>query len=236
MHGPKFKYLMLILCSVFLGVAALLGYLARSYDMPLSILLLSALFAAFAVMLPGFWSWRQRQRLDRAVRGLIGAAEQISRGEFRQALVSTRSDKIGELEHAFENMRLALRNTTFTRNYLHSVLNSMTDAVFVTAPGGGIRIANDAACRLTGYGDDELIGKNLVTLLDQGDKLGPDPLQVARDAGETVLRTRAGQTIPVSFICSTVATEDPEFEGEIYVARDITERKRAERRIRYLAR
>ena len=236
MHGPQFKYLMLILCSVFLGVAALLGYLARSYDMPLSMLLLSALFAAFVVMLPGFWSWRQRQRLDRAVRGLIGAAEQISRGEFRQALVSTRSDKIGELEHAFENMRLALRNTTFTRNYLHSVLNSMTDAVFVTAPGGGVRIANDAACRLTGYGDDELIGKNLVTLLDQGDKLGDDALQMARDAGETVLRTRAGQTIPVSFIGSTVATEDPEFEGEIYVARDITERKRAERRIRYLAR
>ncbi|HXL96741.1 MAG TPA: PAS domain S-box protein, partial [Steroidobacteraceae bacterium] len=236
MNGPRFKYLMLILCSVVLGVAALLGYLARSYDMPLSVLLLSALFAAFAVMLPGFWSWRQRQRLDRAVRGLIGAAEQISRGEFRQALVSTRSDKIGELEHAFENMRLALRNTTFTRNYLHSVLNSMTDAVFVTAPGGSVRIANDAACQLTGYGDDELIGKNLVTLLDQGDKLGTDPLRVARDAGETVLRTRAGQTIPVSFVGSTVATEDPEFEGEIYVARDITERKRAERRIRYLAR
>ena len=187
-------------------------------------------------MLPGFWSWRQRQRLDRAVRGLIGAAEQISRGEFRQALVSTRSDKLGELEHAFENMRLALRNTTFTRNYLHSVLNSMTDAVFVTAPGGSVRIANEAACRLTGYADDELIGKNLVTLLDQADKLGADPLQVAREAGETVLRTRAGQTIPVSFVGSTIATEDPQFEGEIYVARDITERKRAERRIRYLAR
>ena len=204
--------------------------------MPLSILLLSALFAAFAVMLPGFWSWRQRQRLDRAVRGLIGAAEQISRGEFRQALVSTRSDKLGELEHAFENMRLALRNTTFTRNYLHSVLNSMTDAVFVTAPGGSVRIANEAACRLTGYADDELIGKNLVTLLDQVDKLSGDALQLARDAGETVLRTRAGQTIPVSFIGSTIATEDPQFEGEIFVARDITERKRAERRIRYLAR
>src|SRR3984885_4634777 len=236
MHGPQFKYLILILCSVFLGVAALLGYLARSYDMPLSILLLSALFAAFAVLLPGLWSYAQRRRLDIAVQGLIGAAEQMSRGEFSQALVTTRRDRIGELEHAFENMRLALRNTTFSRNYLHSVLNSMTDAVFVTAPGGSVRIANEAACRLTGYRDDELIGKNLVTLLDQGDRLGPDPLQVARDTGETVLRTCAGQTIPVSFICSTVTTEDPEFEGEIYVARDITERKRAERRIRYLAR
>src|ERR1700689_2068189 len=193
MHGPQFKYLILILCSVFLGVAALLGYLARSYDMPLSILLLSALFAAFVVMLPGFWSWRQRQRLDRAVRGLIGAAEQISRGEFRQALVSTRSDKIGELEHAFENMPLALRNTTFTRNYLHSVLNSMPDAVFVTAPGGFVRIANEAAWRLTGYAENELIGKDIVTLIEPSDKGEPDPLQVARDTGETVLRTRAGQ-------------------------------------------
>src|ERR1700723_1085811 len=102
MHGPQFKYLMLILCSVFLGVAALLGYLARSYDVPLSVLLLSGLFAAFGVMLPGFWSWRQRQRLDRAVRGLIGAAVQMSRGEFREALVSYPSDKIGQGEHAFE--------------------------------------------------------------------------------------------------------------------------------------
>jgi hypothetical protein len=30
-----------------------------------------------------------------------------------------------------------------------------------------------------------------------------------------------------------IATEDPQFEGDIYVARNITERKRAERRIRY---
>ncbi len=51
-----------------------------------------------------------------------------------------------------------------------------------------------------------------------------------------MLRTRAGQTIPVSFVGSTIATDDPQFEGEIFVARDITERKRAERRIRYLAR
>src|SRR4029077_759270 len=52
----------------------------------------------------------------------------------------------------------------------------------------------------------------------------------------TVLRTRTGQTIPVSFVGSTITTDDAQFEGCIYVARDITDRKRAERRIRYLAR
>jgi diguanylate cyclase (GGDEF)-like protein/PAS domain S-box-containing protein len=236
MRGPQFKYVTLIVGIVFLAVAALLGYLARSYNIPLSILVLSGLVAAFAVLLPGIWSLGQRRRLDRAVRGLIGAAEQMSRGEFSQALVATRSDKLGELEHAFENMRLALRNTTYSRNYLHSVLNSMTDAVFVTAPAGAIRIANEAACRLSGYPDGELIGINLVSLLDQPEKLGSDPLSIAREAGETVLRTRTGQTIPVSFVGSSIAGGDPQFQGDIYVARDITERKRAERRIRYLAR
>ncbi len=35
---------------------------------------------------------------------------------------------------------------------------------------------------------------------------------------------------------SPISSEDPQFQGYIYVARNITERKRAERRIRYLAR
>ena len=50
------------------------------------------------------------------------------------------------------------------------------------------------------------------------------------------MRTRAGQTIPVSFTGSRIDSDDPQFQGNIFVARNITERKRAERRIRYLAR
>jgi diguanylate cyclase (GGDEF)-like protein/PAS domain S-box-containing protein len=236
MLGPQFKYVMLALGAVFLGISVLLDYQVRHEDLPSSLLELAGACAAVGLVLPVFGFWRQRNRLDGTVLGLIGAAQQISRGEFRQALVSTGRDKLGELELAFENMRQALRTTTFTRNYLHSVLNSMTDAVFVTTPEGIVRIANEAAYRLTGFDESELIGKDIVSLLEITDKAESDPLQVACEAGETVLRTKAGQTIPVSFVGSTIATDDPQFEGEIFVARDITERKRAERRIRYLAR
>ena len=236
MYGPQFKYVMLVLGGAGVGVAALLGYLARHTALPPLILALLGALAAAGLTLAGWRFWRRRERVDPTVLGLIGAAETISRGEFGQALVSTGRAQLGELEQAFENMRQALRSTTFTRNYLHSVLNSMTDAVFVTAPGGFVRIANEAAWRLTGYAESELIGKDIVKLIEPSDKGEPDPLRVACETGETVLRTHSGQTIPVSFVSSTIATDDPQFEGQIYVARDITERKRAERRIRYLAR
>ena len=138
---------------------------------------------------------------------------------------------------ALEHMRYKLRQTTITKNYLNSVLNGMTDAVFVSSPDGVVRIVNQAACKLTGFAEGELQGKNITFILEERERPTFDLARAAHESRETLVQTRGGPSIPVSpHRLTSEPVTDPQFQGYIFVARNITEQKRTERRIRYLAR
>jgi diguanylate cyclase (GGDEF)-like protein/PAS domain S-box-containing protein len=193
-------------------------------------------FAAGGALLGGALAWRSVSQLQRPVDSLIRSAERIGQGDYTRPFEVVRRDALGDLQQALERMRGRLRVSTVNKSYLHSVLNSMTDAVFVTSPDGVIKLANSAACKLLGYAEEELLGKTILAVLEERERADFDLLQAAQETRETVVRTRSGQTIPVSFTGSVIASDDPQFQGNIFVARNITDRKRAERRIRYLAR
>jgi diguanylate cyclase (GGDEF)-like protein/PAS domain S-box-containing protein len=197
---------------------------------------LVALLATAGAVAAAALAWRALHELERPVESLIKSAERFSAGDYTRPVEVRERDSLAGLEQAFERMRGRLRQTTISKNYLHSMLNSMTDAVFVTSPEGVIRLVNSAALKLLGYGEEELIGRGIAAILEERERAGFDLLQAAHETRETVVRTRAGQTIPVSFTGSVIASDDPQFQGNIFVARNITDRKRAERRIRYLAR
>ncbi len=181
-------------------------------------------------------AWRAGRKLEQPIVALIRSAERIGQGDYTRPLDVARRDEIGELQHALERMRYKLRQTTITKDYLGSVLNGLTDAVFVTSPEGVIKVANQAACKLLGLSEEKILGKSILAILDEQERKGFDLLQAAHDTCETVVRTHQGQTIPVLLTGSQIAGDDPQFQGNIFVARNITERKRQERRIRYLAR
>ncbi len=183
-----------------------------------------------------FGAFYLARQLASPIAALVKSADQIGEGDYTRPLAVVRRDEIGDLQFALERMRQNLNETTITKNYLNTVLNSLSDAVLVTAPDGTIKSCNQAAQELLGYSPVELLGKPLTSFIDEAHLAAFDPSHEAPEARETVLRTATGQTIPVSMASSAIETEDPQFQGSIYVARNITERKRAERRIRYLAR
>ena len=176
-------------------------------------------------------------RIDRALVSLMNNARSIGRGSYAEPVAVSGVAEVAALERAIEQMRQTLTTTTISRDYLGDVLNGISDAVLVMTTDGKVRTANAAAAGLFGVPEQELIGVAFTDLI------APEHLQafnlerLKAEPGETVVRTQRGQTIPVSVHISSLGREPAgSNRGTILVLRDITDRKRAERRIRYLAR
>ena len=232
----KLKYASGALVTVLLATLVVGGWALwrRALD-PMTLFAALALALAASVAAAAL-AWRAARGIQSSTSALIRSAERVGQGDYSRPVEVRRRDVIGELEQALERMRAHLRHSTVNKSYLHSVLNSMTDAVFVTSPDGVVKLANTAACKLLGFREEEVLGRSIVLTLEEREREGFDLLQAAQETRETVVRTRDGQTIPVSLTGSRIESDDPQFQGSIFVARNITERKRAERRIRYLAR
>jgi diguanylate cyclase (GGDEF)-like protein/PAS domain S-box-containing protein len=210
-------------------------HLASQNDL-LDGLALAAILAAAAGLVAAWLAWRAGFRLEQPITALIRSAERFGQGDYTRPVDILRRDELGDLQQALEHMRYKLRQTTITKNYLTSVLNGMTDAVFVSSPDGVVRITNQAACKLLGYAEGEVQGKNIAFILEERERPAFDLARAAHESRETLVQTRQGTSIPVSLTGSQLASDDPQFQGYIFVARNITEQKRTERRIRYLAR
>jgi diguanylate cyclase (GGDEF)-like protein/PAS domain S-box-containing protein len=226
---------LLVIALLGVGLTALLVETAIHQD-TLTWQMVLGLTGFVLAMLAALLTWRVTRRLDRPIHELIETAERIGNGNYTTPLALTGQHELAPLESALEQMRQKLRQSTIDSNYLTTVLDSMNDAVLVTSTAGNITKINAAAQRLFGFNDDQLAGKPLKDLLVPVQHADPEHDQSVLELQESVIRTASGQTIPVSISSSSLSAAKSEFQGTIFVMRDITERKRAERRIRYLAR
>jgi diguanylate cyclase (GGDEF)-like protein/PAS domain S-box-containing protein len=175
-------------------------------------------------------------RQVRAIRFLIGNARRLASGAYDTTIALPRNDELGQLAQAFDQLRQRLRTATISRDYLDKVLGSMSEALVLTSPDGRISRVNQAASRLLEWPEPALVGRpviEVITPAHRGDFRLEDS---GARAQESVLLSRGGTEIPVSYTVSEIQDSDPASRGFIIAARNIAERKMAEQRIRYLAR
>jgi len=232
-HGLAIATASAVALVIVLGLVAVAGLVGRG-NSDFLLWLLAGL--GFLLVIALATAWRFAARIESPLAELLHAIERLSAGDW-VTRIEVPVGRIGSaLGSAVERLRINLSDHAATGRALDIMLDSMNDAVLITSPDGLIKRINLAGTQLLGWSQMELLGRPLAYVISDQDRPNFSFEQATNETLELTVRTQAGQVVPVSLSGSVMASEDPRFQGCIFVARNITERKRAERRIRYLAR
>ncbi|MGW8367522.1 MAG: putative bifunctional diguanylate cyclase/phosphodiesterase [Gammaproteobacteria bacterium] len=158
----------------------------------------------------------------------LGAAAVWS---LRRAVALENPDSAARIEH----LQADLDTERSTTSRLKGVIATLSEAVFFVGPDGAIVEVNQAAGQLLGCPPDQLIGLDMSSLL-----IADDRRQKTRQEDwqpqEVALRRSDGTLVSVSYTVSPVVDDVSGLQSQVYTVQNIDDRKRTERRIRYLAR
>lgn len=172
----------------------------------------------------------------RRIRDLKYQAQKLRDADFGEPIAERRGDELGALAAVFNEMRDELRSTTISRDYLDNVLSSMNDAIIITTHEGKIKRINKATTHLLGYDESELEDTSIDYIVDTKKSAALANDSTAGLPKDAFFESKFGESIPVSYTCSILEGTESEPGDRIYAAQNTTERRRAEQRIRYLAR
>jgi PAS domain S-box-containing protein len=182
-----------------------------------------------------------------AVIKLSEAAKKVKSGDLTVRAEVKSRDEIGTLSEDFNSMVEALgasqKEIKKARDHLERVINSTKDSILVIDGDYTIIDANPAAFELTGLSKDEIIGKKCYEVNHRKDvpcEDVPCPVKEIFEKGEPINAihehfNKDGKLYIVDVTASPIKEEEGSVVGVVEVARDITERKEAEEKIKRLS-
>src|SRR5687768_1076505 len=153
-----------------------------------------------------------------------------------QAAIALRNAQLYELQLA-EAARAREASELESRR-LAAIVESSDDAIVSKDLNGIIRSWNKGAERVFGYSAEEMVGKLIITLIRE-DRHGEEDLILKRirsgqrvEHFETIRVCKDGRHLNVSLTISPIKNDRGEIVGASKIARDITDSKEAEERLR----
>ncbi len=212
-----------------------------------TILFVIVLNVAVAFILGGVLFIASKNIIFDPITELAHASSRLAKGDLSTRVDISTTGEVKTLIDSFNEMVRNLEKVTVSKDYVDNIFRSMINTLIVVSPDNKIMNANAAACRLLGYQEEELMSKPVEMLfgeerssrgywtkkLSSNDRVGNI---------EELYRTKDGREVPVLLSASVMRDNYDSLRGIIYVAQDITERKRAqealkksEKNLRYLS-
>ena len=189
-------------------------------------------------MIGGVVAYLLASLISLPIKRITDATEKVANGDLITRLTIKRNDEIGVLANSFNKMTEDLRETTISKDYFDNVIGSMNDTLVVVDPDTRIKSVNKATCKLLGYKEDELIGRD-ISLIVHREETDPGGTGFKKLLGEeTIVNqevdyvTKTGKQIPMLFSAAMLENKAGGIKGTVGIARDITERKQTEEALR----
>ena len=120
----------------------------------------------------------------------------------------------------------AQANTESEKRRLDSVITHMSDGVIATDRRGRVRIVNDMALKMLGMSKEDVMGYNMLGVLDLEDEFALDEMQENNNSFLLDINEAEGIIARVSF--STIVQDTGFVTGYIAVLHDVTEQQQVE--------
>jgi two-component system sensor histidine kinase UhpB len=171
------------------------------------------------------------------VRKIMHGLSEMERGRFSTRLPEFALPELSAVSHTFNRMAQALQESVSENQRLALIVQQSSEAIFIYDKSGNIVFWNPAAEKLFGYTPAEILGKSVGVVLPQQLRLPRASDRTTFENLETHTVGRDGETYDVLVSLSPLIDPDnDEVIGRICSVRDITEKKRAEKTERELAR